>query len=213
MGRIFLVRHAESESNVQRFFSCRPPGAPLTERGRIQARSLGRRFADMRLARVYSSPLRRARETAATIAATTGAPLVLTDALREFDVGVLDCRGDDTAFKEHDVIVARWWAGNWDARFPGGESGFEICERLSGLLSELRLAHPGEDVAAVGHGGLFCTAIPRLCAVPVPADGSPLWIGNTAVTVLRHVGGSPAAPTCETWGCLAHLEPDSETAG
>src|SRR5436190_3083868 len=97
-GWISLVRHAESAANVERLMSHRVIDYSLTDLGREQADALGRWFLDRALARVYTSPLRRARETAEYIARATGAPIVEAEPLRELHVGVLDGRGDEAAW-------------------------------------------------------------------------------------------------------------------
>jgi broad specificity phosphatase PhoE len=202
MGCIYLVRHAENRANVERLMSHRVIDYSLTELGKEQADALGRWFLDRALARVYASPLRRARETAEYIARATGAPIVEAEPLRELHVGVLDGRGDDASWAEHDEIVARWRAGEWEARFPGGESYREAYDRLAGFLAELAERHRDEDVAAVGHGGLYSTVLPRLCPVDGHDGTSPLRLRNTAVTIVRHREGALA---CERWGGMDHL--------
>jgi broad specificity phosphatase PhoE len=199
MGLMYLVRHGENRANVERVFSHRVVDYSLTERGVEQARAVARRLAGHRLARVYSSPLRRARETAEPIAAATGAPIVVAEALRELACGELDGRGDEEAWTIHDEILARWRAGEWEARFPGGESYREAHDRLADFLAELAERHADEDVAVVGHGGLFFTVLPRLCPIPLEEL---VGLRNTSVTVLRH---HEAALSCELWGCIEHL--------
>jgi probable phosphoglycerate mutase len=199
---IYLVRHAENRANVERLMSHRVIDYSLTELGREQAEALGRWFLDRALACVYCSPLRRARETAEYIARATGAPIVEAEALRELRVGRLDGRGDDISWQEHDQIIARWRAGEWEARFPEGESYREAYDRLAGLLAELAERHRDQDVAVVGHGGLYSTVLPRLCPVDGHDGVSPLRLRNTAVTVMRNEGGALA---CERWGGTDHL--------
>src|SRR5262249_11523888 len=146
------------------------------------------------------------RETAEHIQRATGAPILETEALRELHVGVLDGRGDQHAWAEHDAIVARWRAGEWVARFPGGESYREAYDRLPSFLAELATRHPQGDVAAIGHGGLFSTVLPRLCPVPEHDGLSPLRLQNTAVTFVTHQDGAWA---CERWGGVDHLPEES----
>src|SRR5689334_12090996 len=98
MGLIYMVRHAENRANVERLMSHRVIDYALTDLGRVQGEALGRWFLDRALARIYTSPLRRARETAAYIAEATGAPIVEAEQLRELNVGVLDGRGDEASW-------------------------------------------------------------------------------------------------------------------
>src|SRR5436190_18374914 len=111
MGRIYLIRHAENRANVDRLMSHRVIDYSLTDLGHQQADALGRWFLDRALEVVYSSPLRRAHQTAEYVARATGAPIVEAEPLRELDVGELDGRGDPASWAVHDAVVARWREG------------------------------------------------------------------------------------------------------
>jgi probable phosphoglycerate mutase len=207
---IYLIRHAENKANVDRVMAFKAVDYPLTERGTRQAEALGRWFLDRALGCIYTSPLRRARETAEQIGGATGAAIVAREELRELNVGHLDGKGDDQSWALHDAIVARWITGDWTARFPGGESYREAFDRLEGLLLEIVGLHREDDVAVIGHGGLFSTVLPRVCPVPGDDGLQPLRLGNTAVTVLRHESG---VFSCEQWGGLDHLPATLRTGG
>ncbi len=141
----------------------------------------------------------RARQTAECIADVASAPMLVHEALREIDCGVLDGRADDAAWAIQREVLARWCLGERDARFPGGESYGEACDRLADFLAAVMRDHPCEGVAVVGHGGLFGSVVPRLC--PIPVD-RPTELRNTSVTVLHHGG---EGLSCERWGCVEHL--------
>ena len=204
MPRLYLVRHAESPCNLDRTFSCRHVDPPLTERGVAQARALADWFVGRPIAHVYSGPLQRARLTAQEIARATSAPLTVDEALRELDVGELEGRCDQAAWDAHDAVIARWWRDDRAAAFPGGESYAQIYARLTEFFDRVRRAHPTRDVVAVGHGGIFCSVLPRVCAIPHP-PGTRLVLDNTAVTILR----SEADLSCEVWNGLPHLAPSA----
>ncbi len=200
MPSIYLVRHGESAMNVAPLLSHRLADLPLTERGHQQAALVAERLRDQRLAGIVTSPLRRARQTADRIADLTGAPVRVTEALREINCGDLDGRGDAEAWAATQAIYQRWRSGEWEAGFPGGETGRQLVERLAGVIREIAETYPRDDVAVVGHGGLFWFALPELCGLPVEARTS---LQNTSVTVIRHAEGSI---TCELWGCVLHLD-------
>lgn len=202
MATIYMVRHAENLANVERRMAYKVVDLPLTELGRRQARALGLWFADKPLARIYSSPLKRAKETASFIAETTGAAIVEAEDLRELDVGELDGKNDPATWEIHDAILARWALDEWETPFPGGERLQDAYDRLSRFLQHVAEMHPTEDVAAVGHGGLFWTVLPRICPVPGPNGAKPTGLKNTAVTLLHHESGSLA---CRAWGGIEHL--------
>src|SRR5215211_9126850 len=83
---ILLARHGETDWNREgRFQGHADP--PLNRTGRAQAFDLSRALAAEKLAAMYSSPLRRALETAEIVAASHGLEPVTVDGLREVDVG------------------------------------------------------------------------------------------------------------------------------
>jgi broad specificity phosphatase PhoE len=89
VGRLLLVRHAESEGNRDRVFT-RTPEVGLTERGHEQARRVGEWLrARYEPAQLVSSPYRRARQTAAEIATSTALDVHVEEDLRERSYGHL----------------------------------------------------------------------------------------------------------------------------
>src|SRR5207244_10043374 len=86
---IFFVRHGETALNRDGRLQGRID-LDLSERGGEQVARVARRFASGSLARVYTSPLRRAQQTAAAIAAASGADVEVDDRLLELDYGEWD---------------------------------------------------------------------------------------------------------------------------
>jgi broad specificity phosphatase PhoE len=138
-----LVRHGETDWNRQR----RIQGLtdiPLNETGREQARQTGHRLTRRRWDRIYSSPLSRARETAAIIAAEVGLPDAETvDALIERDYG--DAEGLNFA------EVERRYPDR--SAVPGQESREDVMARVVPALRTLAAEHAGESILVVSHGG------------------------------------------------------------
>ena len=150
MTTILLARHGETDWNREnRFQGHADP--PLNETGRAQAADLAAALANEPLAAVYSSPLRRAFETAQIVGAPHGLEPVPVDALREVDVGSWQglTRGEiEERFPEQ---FARWldYEQGWD----DGESYDEMGQRVLAALLELAATHEGERILAVSHGG------------------------------------------------------------
>jgi uncharacterized phosphatase len=142
---LYLVRHGETDWNAQRRIQGHTD-IPLNERGRAQALHAGELLARRQWDAVVSSPLSRAAETAAIIAAELGLPEPVTDArLVERNYG--EAEGMDI--------------GDVDRRFPPGtdpvgrETPKEVAERAMAALLDIAEAHPGESVIVVAHGGLI----------------------------------------------------------
>jgi broad specificity phosphatase PhoE len=147
---ILLARHGETDWNRDnRFQGHADP--PLNEVGRAQAAELAKALAHEPLAAVYTSPLRRAFETAAIAAAPHHLEPVPVEALREVDVGSWE--GLTRAEVEHHFPdqYARWleYEQGWD----DGETYEEMGLRAIAALFELAAAHDGGRILAVSHGG------------------------------------------------------------
>jgi broad specificity phosphatase PhoE len=154
--RILLARHGETDWNRDnRFQGHADP--PLNDAGREQAAALADSLAGERLAAVYSSPLRRAVETAELVAARHGLEPRPVDALREVDVGSwqgLTRTEIESRFPEQ---FRRWLA--FGQGWEDGETYEEMGVRVIHGLSELSARHDGESVVALTHGGPIRAAI------------------------------------------------------
>jgi broad specificity phosphatase PhoE len=200
MALLYVLRHGESPVNVTRTFSYQRVDPGLTERGVEQARAVARSFVGKPIARVFSGPLERARQTAEHIAQATGVPLEVVESLRELNVGSLEGRSDRAGWDLHDSILRRWRTGEWNLAFPDGEDYHQVHARVTGFLDRLVRDFPDQDLVAVGHGGIFCSVLPNVCEVPL-ADGAWLTLGNTGVSIFRR----GTTLTCEQWNGQAHL--------
>ena len=135
---IYLVQHGEKE---------RLAGDPgLTELGNDQAGATAHWLQGAGLQALFSSPLRRARETAAAIAAATGLPVQVDGRLRE--------RWNWDGTQTFDSFVADWDRSTLDRDFTlsNGESSRSAGERMRAFVADLS-GRPGA-VAAVSHGGV-----------------------------------------------------------
>ena len=178
LPEIWLGRHGETEWTI----SGRHTGStdiPLTDRGREEARLLGRSFAGVEFAAVISSPLSRAAETARL----AGLEPRLDDRLVEWDYG--DYEGRTTA----EIKRERPDWDLWRDGCPGGETAAEVGERLEPLLEELR-ALDGGRVAVFGHG--HCLRVLAGCWLRLgPEAGRALLLGTASLSVMGTEHGSP----------------------
>ena len=150
MTTILLARHGETDWNREgRFQGHADP--PLNETGRAQAAELAAELEGVELAAVYSSPLRRALETAEVVAAEHGLEPVAVDALREVDVGSWEGLTRQQVEARFPEQLARWL--DYDLGWEDGESYEEMGQRVVAALLELAAAHQGERILAVTHGG------------------------------------------------------------
>jgi alpha-ribazole phosphatase len=140
---IVLARHGETAANRDRLALGRADPS-LTERGNEQAEALARRLGDLEIATVFTSPLRRARETAAPIAAVAGADVVVDDRLIELDYG----EWDQKSFADLPREELKRWRNDPTFAPPGGESLRAVNLRVASFCTEML---DGPTVVAVSH--------------------------------------------------------------
>jgi len=176
---ILLARHGETDWNREgRFQGWADP--PLNATGRAQAVDLSVQLMAEELAAVYSSPLRRAYETAEVVAASRGLEPVTVDALREVDVGSWSGLSRAEIEQRFPEQYARWldYGQGWE----DGETYEQMVDRVVGALQELAEARNGERILAVTHGGPMraASAFADRVSYAEARRRSPV-VGNTAV--------------------------------
>jgi len=131
---------------------------------------------------VWSSPLRRALQTAQIIARRLNVPIVTDPRLKELDAGVFQgrLRRDlETLFPEE---YARWLAGDLDFVIPQGESRRQLMTRGAAVLRDIA-AGPQQHVVVVAHGGLLTAALRALQGTEHTLN--PFALQNASITRLR----------------------------
>lgn len=188
MTTILLARHGETDWNREgRFQGHADP--PLNRTGRAQAVDLSVALMAEQLAAAYSSPLRRALETADVVAASHGLEPVPLDDLREVDVGSWSGLTRAEVEERFPAQFARWLdhGQGWE----DGETYEEMGRRAVDALLRVAAAHDGERVLAVTHGGPIRAAF-AFADGTTHAEARRLGprIGNTFVAELAVADGA-----------------------
>ena len=161
--RIYFSRHGESQANILREISNRGLQHSLTARGRQQAAALAQRLQDHPIKKIFSSPLLRALETSIIVANQLGVEYEVTDALREYDCGILEGRSDNIAWQGWQLLFDAWVVHHrWERRIAGGENFYDIRERFVPFIEGLvkQYGETETEVACVSHGGTYCVMLP-----------------------------------------------------
>jgi probable phosphoglycerate mutase len=203
-ARVLIARHGEAEYETE---VCSDDGGSLTPLGRGQARALAERLRGERVARVWTSSLSRAVQTAEIVAAGLGVDVVVREGLREYGVGALAGSAGDE--KDYFEGVFRLWAGGDDAaQVAGGERIVDFVDRVQGVLDEVADTHPGEAALVVSHGGAILATVPQLVGLP-RTRGLGITLANCALIELakdadgwRLVGGLDSEQSGVTEGSL-----------
>jgi len=147
---IILVRHGETDWNRDRRFQGQAD-VVLNETGRAQVRVLAAELAGEAFSIAYTSPLRRAAESAEILAATLGLEVRPCNALMEVHVGSwagLTVPEVETQFPDGH---RRWLDSR--AGWEDGETYDELGMRVVKGLGRIGADHPDTQVLAVTHGG------------------------------------------------------------
>lgn len=164
MTRLYLVRHGENIANLTKEFSHRKVDYSLTAKGVLQAEQTALYLRDKGIGAIYSSPLRRAYETAQHLADALGQEVVVVEAFRELNVGDLeDQPPTPEAWMAHNEVLRAWRRGELDVSFPGGENFLQVWQRVGAAYRQVVECHPDESVAIFAHGGVFATTVKALC--------------------------------------------------
>jgi probable phosphoglycerate mutase len=182
-----LVRHGETEWSANGRHTSHTD-LPLTDTGRAQAVAVGRRLAGRRFARVFTSPMRRARDTCEL--AGFGSVAVLDDDLHEWDYGIYEGR---TSAEVHEE--APGWSV-WDGPTPQGESAAEVAARANRVIATLH--EIDGDVLVFAHGHFLRALGARW--VGLGADHGRRFRLDTAT--LSTLGYERETPVFLTWNAL-----------
>lgn len=203
---LIVIRHGETEWNRERRMQGHTD-TPLSAAGAAQAAALARRLAGLPLAALYSSDLRRARDTAAVIARGTG-NAVLTDArLRERSFGIFEGLTYPEMQALYPEEFARFESRDPDYAMPGGESAREFQARCMRCLAEIAVRHAGSTVAVVTHG-LVLDALYRAAAGLGPEERRPVPLLNASLNFFGYAAGGWRLVL---WGDVSHLAAEERT--
>jgi alpha-ribazole phosphatase len=195
--RLLLARHGQTVWNASRRFQGQAD-PELSERGRTQAEALGRVLRERKLTAIYSSPLRRARETAAIAARHHRLPVALLADLGELGLGRWEGHSVDEVVAADGEHYRRWLSQPLDCPPPDGEPLSRVASRVLSAMDQIVSAHPdGDEVLVVGHGGVIGVYCCHLLELSLNA----LWrlhVDNASLTVV-------APPRLVSFNDTAHL--------
>jgi probable phosphoglycerate mutase len=199
---LVFVRHGESEANIQRVISNRESRFGLTALGRGQAARLGENLRDTPITTIYSSPVLRARETAEILSHSFSLRYEVTEALREYDCGILEEKSDAESWKLHGEIADDWTLNHNYLRKPeGGECYLDIKERFIPFVEGFvnNGLHTQGHILLVSHGGLLQLMLPEVLTNIDHTFVRFHGIGHTQCVVAESIHDQLV---CKQWGDL-----------
>lgn len=169
--RLYLLRHAEVEENYQMKFGGRLD-MELSPRGHAQSASLAAYLRQHEFDAVYSSPMRRVRQTIAPLWDRSNPGVVELDGLREVDFGLWTGLTWHEVSEKHQVSAFDWLDLLDSGAIPEAESGPAFRARVEPCIHGILADHPGRSIAIACHGGVVRMILAILLDLPLPRTRS-----------------------------------------
>ena len=179
MTTIYMVRHGETEWNAAH----RMQGwsdIPLNERGREQAAYAARKFEDIPLDGIYTSPLKRAADTAKIIRGKRDIPLISEKGLIEINLGRWDGHTPEEMDAQYPGQYDLWRTKPGEVHIDGGETFADVQDRAYDAFLRIVQKEKGKTLLLVSHMGCLSTILFKIAGYPL----NDLWkypIGNCAL--------------------------------
>lgn len=187
MTSLYLIRHGQTAWNREEIFRGRTD-VPLDETGLKQAALAAEYFRDMKIHRIYSSPLARAWQTAEKIAQFHSLKVDPLEGIVDMSFGNWEGHPHQEIKEKDSERYRQWREEPHRVRLPGGESLDEVRVRAIGAVEEVIQKHPGKILVLVSHRVINKVLICGILGI----DNSHFWqIGQdtTAINLIQYKNG------------------------
>ncbi|MGE5328809.1 MAG: histidine phosphatase family protein [Deltaproteobacteria bacterium] len=185
--KIIFVRHGEAKGNFERVFHGQTD-SDLTEKGHKQAQKTAERLKSEEIDVIYSSPLKRAFQTAQYIAGTKNIEdIIANDGLMEINGG----KWENIRWEElPDKFPEEYY--NWEHCphlhcMPAGESMKQAYDRIVDAVINIVNENKGRSICIVTHGTVLRALICHIKSKPLEDLITVSWCDNTAITIVEFV--------------------------
>lgn len=163
---LFLIRHGEVEDRYHRVFGGRID-MDLSPRGHEQARLLAQHLRGRHFDAVYVSPMKRAQQTLAPLAANLARPAVTVPELHEVDFGDWTGLNFIQVLERFGAHAYEWLHHIERAGIPNGECAEKLSRRIGPCLERILRDHEKQSVAVICHGGVIRVILSILLDMPL----------------------------------------------
>jgi len=186
---IYLIRHGESIWNAQgRVQGWSDPR--LSRAGLAQGEAVARRLAALPLARLYTSPLRRAAQTARVIAEASETSARPVAEFREIGLGVWEGMPVWSLRRRYPTLYETWLRTPSKAQIPQGEGIARFRRRVAAAFRMVLEETPaGATAVIVTHGGVIRVIVAAVLGIPFDLLTRGISLGNASVTRLTRTRG------------------------
>jgi len=186
MAKLILARHGETVWNVEKIYRGRMD-VNLDEVGIKQAELLGKYLSNWELEAIYSSPVKRAIDTANIVARYQKIGVHIAEGLIDFDYGEWQSLPEQEVKRLYPALLNEWHHNPHKVRMPGGESLEDVGRRAIEVVNYVLSKYQG-SVVLVSHRVVNKVLICSLLGL----DNSHFWNINQdvgGITIFNYVDG------------------------
>lgn len=190
MVKIYLVRHCEAMGNLKKAFQGRTD-SDISENGSLQLGYLKNRFRDIKIDKVFSSPLIRAFKTAVTATEEKNLAVIKDERFAEFDIGSLEGTPIDDLVTKHAWFIDAWDNHPETLDPPQGETMQNLYDRVWDGIRDI-VSDPeneGKTVLVASHGCAIRNIVCRVMFNDIKKLAYTPWSVNTAVSLITFEDG------------------------
>jgi broad specificity phosphatase PhoE len=198
--RVYVVRHGETEWNVEKRTQGRLD-SQLTEKGKKDADLLRERLKDIDFTRIISSPSIRTMETATRVKGLRSIPIETDERIYEINLGAWQGKTEEEIKTQFPEQFHFYW--NEPQRFENklGENFVDVKNRIENFFNELERNHPTGNVLVITHG-VVIKSLYLLCrGAGVEKVWNPPFIHGTSLTIIEIRDGKKELVL---EGCITH---------
>jgi broad specificity phosphatase PhoE len=203
MAKLILARHGETVWNVEKIYRGRAD-VNLDEVGIKQAELLGKYLSNWKLEAIYSSPLKRALDTANIVARYQKIGVHVAEGFIDFDYGEWQSLPEEEVKRLYPALLNEWHNNPHKVRMPGGESLEDVRKRAIEVVDDVLSKYHG-NVVLVSHRVVNKVLICSLLGL----DNSHFWNINLdvgGITIFNYVDGRFVLTTHNDTSYLRELQ-------
>ncbi len=186
MPLVIFMRHGQAENNVSRTLVGRHIESHLTEQGRNQVIDTAKQLRNIRIDKIYASPVIRTRETAQIVGSVLGMDYEVDERLYEIELGKLVGMNYEEVTTKYGDLFLRFYSEHDPVLDSFGVEPFSaVKRRVKSLLEDVLQKHEDNNVLMVTHLDPIKAALATL--LDLKAEALYKWhIRNASLTVLKH---------------------------
>ncbi len=181
---IIFLRHGQAENNTKRILAGRTEGVPLTKTGIEQVERTAKYLLPLNISAIYSSPIERARHTAAIIAENNSLNYELDDRLIEIDMGKFTLMNYDDMFAKYGNIFLKFYENDPVIAEHEVETYSHVQRRVLDMIDYVIKKHGNQNVVLVTH----MDPIKSMLSVVMDLKPKTLFelvIANASLTIIK----------------------------